>query len=292
MINDSIYSYLNVSQFLSDQFEALKRENPRLTSKMWASQIGFKSSQALVDILKGKAAVKMSMVSLFEKALNLDKAQLNYFRSLVLYSNLKSKEEKDVLESLLSQYKPVSNEPVIRINDGSIYSSWLDGAILEMGRLKNFKMSETQISKCLRKKVHDEVLKDRIQKLAQAGLLKSEDDGSFKITRAKVTTSSDMPIESIEKYYSEVTELAREAVRLPVHDREFQCFSMALNPANLPIIKTMVRDFRSRLAKIGGCENSSTVYQVNLQCFPLMIEEDFDDENVSSTMVNSDCGAV
>ncbi len=270
----SIYTYLNLSQFLSDRFDAEKQKDSLLTVKAWAARVGFDSPDAFINILKGKSSLKMKLAVVFEKGLNLDASEFNYFKALILYSNLKLDEEKKVLEVLLTQYRPKSSEEaVVRVNDGTIFSSWLDGAILEMGKLQNVQTSEIEIESRLRKKVTKELLNERIVKLCEAGLLKRSQDGSLKTIHDSVSTTTDYPIPSVQKYYSEVSQLAMEAATLPAKEREFQCFSMAMNKEDLTFIKTMIRDFRTRVENSVSGNDLQDVYQINLQCFPVTHEE-------------------
>lgn len=270
----SIYTYLKLSQFLSDRFRTEKQNDPSLTIKTWATKIGFSSSHVLINILKGKTLIKMKLAEIFERGLGLDASEFNYFKALILYANLKIDEEKRVFEVLLTQYRPQSSESaVVRVDDGSIYSSWLDGTILEMSKLNHFQMSEAEIEKRLRKKVTKEMLNGRIEKLTQLGLLSASLDGSLKALHDSVSTSTDHPIASIQSYYSEVSQLAIEASALPVDEREFQCFSLAMNKEDLTFVKTMIRDLRSRVENSIGGQKLQNVYQINLQCFPVTHDE-------------------
>ncbi len=267
----SIYNFSSLPLFLSHCFKTEKQKTPSLTVKDWADQIGFDSPDVLVSILKGKSPVKMKLADLLRQGLNLDASEFNYLKALILNSYFKSEEEKAAFEVLLSQYRPQSSlATVIRVDDGSVFSSWLDSAIVEMTKLQDFRLSEDQIEKRLRKKVSKEVLNERIQKLKEVGLLEETGDGNLKAIQAAISTTTDYPIASVQKYYTEVSQLAAEASVLPTGEREFQCFSMAMNSKELLLVKTMLRDVRARLENSAGSSpDSQQVYQINLQCFPV-----------------------
>jgi uncharacterized protein (TIGR02147 family) len=102
------------------------------------------------------------------------------------------------------------------------------------------------------------------------GLLYRSNGATFE---KNMQSLNDIAIPNVHQYYHDVFSLALEAIASPVDQREFQCFNLILNSHQLIKYKQMVREFRKKLLEEFKSEaETNTLYQVNLQLFPVTSE--------------------
>ncbi len=258
-----IYRYDSAINFLQDYYNS-RKESEDLTLRDWAAEMNLESPVLLVDILKKKRPLKLKYISFLKMGLKLDENQALYFQTLIQMSK-SSEDEKEYFMNLLNSMKPYA--PVNP--EGDVFSHWINGAILALGKAKNFSLNARNIQNSLGPHVNLTDINNSLTLLFEKGLLKKEANGSFtRMNPEFVSTNNDTSIDSTKQYYRQVIKKAQDAVESPVNEREFQCFSICTNQNNVQKMKDILRDSRRELAALYD-ENGDSLFQFNLMGFSM-----------------------
>ncbi|MBT4790220.1 MAG: TIGR02147 family protein [Halobacteriovoraceae bacterium] len=136
---DSIYDYLDATDFLNDKFKELQKERPSFSLRAWAKHLDMKSHGPLHAILKKQRMIPKKLVPKLIKTLKIDKNEVKYLEALVDFQRAKSIEEKEFYKEQLAKLSPT---PLREINDLEAYKYITDPihiTLAEMTQLKNFK---------------------------------------------------------------------------------------------------------------------------------------------------------
>ena len=252
-----------------DYLTLRQKEDQKFSARKWSREMNLKGHSLLVMLLQGKRSLRTRHVDFLKTSLQLNKKEELFLKTLIQYENATDMKDKAHLAELLEEFHPEKNFESTLIDQFKIVSDWYYMAILAMTELKNFSGSEKEIFERFGGKLSSNEIRLALLRLKALGLLKSSPDGQLKATYKRITTANDLLNEGARIYHAQVMELAISAQeKLPLENREFQSFSMAVSEDKIPLIKEMIRNFRTKLSKaVSG--NGDHVYQVNIHFFQL-----------------------
>lgn len=113
---------------------------------------------------------------------------------------------------------------------------------------------------------------DRLETLA----LIKKNSGRYVRAVESLDTGSDIPSEAIRKHNREKMELAIAALEsVAIQLRDISSLTLTFDPKKLSEIKKEIVKFKNRITKLSNSSsnNSSEVYALNVQFFPLSKQE-------------------
>ena len=110
-------------------------------------------------------------------------------------------------------------------------------------------------------------------RLERLGLIVKE-KGRWRRKAQGLRTSTDIPSAALKRSHKETLAQAVSALdNVPVELRDITSITMAIDPARLPLAKSIIREFRFKLAKVLESGDQSEVYHLNVQLFPITNKE-------------------
>lgn len=259
-----IYGYSSALTYLQDFYKHLKLTSPA-SIRSWAMSMGLSSPALLLDILKKKRPIKMKYVKHLAKGMQLKEKEAAYFGTLVLLE-YSSGEDKDHYESVLRSLRP-RQEPLDPTAD--VFSHWLNLAVYLLGQIEGYVLTPEAIQRSLNLAVSKEDIIKALNCLEGHQLVKLDESGHYKSCGSEfLTTPNDVSRESSRRYYAQVQTNAQNAIELPLDDREFQCFAIAMKEESIPKIKEIIRKAREDVASFSDFQGSH-IYQFNFNAFPI-----------------------
>lgn len=265
----NIFSFNDPVDYLESVYANLKQSNPTLSVRKWSEKMALESQEIMFEILKRKKKIPLGLIPALNKFLELNHAEAKYFETLVLLSRATSNSEIKLFSTLLAEQKAAAGEGVAIVNDDNIFSHWIHMVILSMSKLAGFNCNPETIAEIVKEEVSLELVEEAVERLLRLGLIKYNAQGSLEKIYTHTTTKNDVSKQEVHKYYEQINELSRKAIPLPVEEREFQCFSMAIKSEDIPEFKEAIRQFRYKVSSITPEGAGDQVYQFNIQFFPL-----------------------
>ncbi len=266
----SIYNYQDPALFVTDCYRFIQSQHPeeKYTLRKWAHSMGLEAPQVLVDIIKGKRKIQLKHLDWICRGITLNDSEQFYLRLLIQRENTATKEERLPFDMLLAQLAPSREMKKIYLDDGEIFTDWLNIAIFSFCRIRGTSIDRQAIIDTFEAKAERSAIEAAIERLLSEGLIFKNEAGYLKNIDAEISTTADVPIQRVHQYYQEVFDLAKQAIELSPGEREFQCFAVAIDSEKMPILKRLLRTFRKQVLELSD-GNADRVFQVNLQAFPL-----------------------
>src|SRR5262249_25664681 len=116
--------------------------------------------------------------------------------------------------------------------------------------------------------VDSETLKNGLKLLEEQGLIHRNENEKPAPVYQRVSSQNGKKNLGARRYFRQVFDMAKDAIEMPLEEREFQSFSFAIDEQKLSIARELVRDLRNRLSALEDT-SANRVYHANLQLFPM-----------------------
>lgn len=185
-------------------------------------------------------------------------------------------EEQRALEGCLAMTHPAPKTLAFKElteSDFEPVSHWYYFAILGLAAVKPNKASGKWIARRLN--IPEAVASKALALLLRAGYLKRRPGGGFDLNTRPVMTRKDVPSEKVREFHGQILDLARRSLdRDGVESRYFGFRGIAMDPARLPKVKDLARQFQDAVTAAAHAghaadEGGKIVYSLSVQFFPM-----------------------
>jgi len=272
-----IVEYKDYRQYMREFYEERKRSS-YFTWREFASLSGFVSPTYLKLVCDGKTRLSKPGVAKVARAMGLEGFDYTYFALLVKFGNAKNEVEK---ESALQELEREARMNKIRIVDADAiryYESPMYPIVRELAPLMPAATFGEMASKIKTAATAVDV-REVLQFLVRADLLRRREDGSYEQTQKAVKGSKEAIPFAIRGMNRKMAELAVDSIAGDSADkRHFSSVTMGIDGPTYERISREVDDFRKRIVSMANeCQKIDQVYQLNLQVFPLTEKVDVSD---------------
>jgi uncharacterized protein (TIGR02147 family) len=264
-------------EILKQRLEERCRANARYSLRAFARDLKIAPSR-LSEILRGKQGLSKAFSEQIAQRIGLSDAEQKLFTSMVVLADARSKKERDVARSLLTELEESKQKlNVLREDTFRVIEDWYHYTILELTTTTGFKSSPLWISKRLGISVYE--TENAIDRLKRVGLLQ-EVDGKFVLTHQSSVTTDDIPSESIRTFNKQMLVKASEAItNQSIDEREIGTLTIAIDEKDIPEFKEMIRKFKAKVDQTAGAKAEAKgsklkhVYCLAIQFFRLTTKD-------------------
>lgn len=264
-----IYLYTDYRAYLSAWFEESKRMHPYMSYRYLGSKIPADPGY-LVRILGGQRHISEAMIPGFIKALRLTDREAQYFQALVPFTKARGERSvREALQKLLAlrdfRVKTLESEQY------KFYQSWRHTAVRLVLALGSFDGRFDSLARRLSPEITPEQAKESVQLLQELGMVREEPDGTWSLTEDFISTGDAWKGAAVKEFQRQTLQLALESLdRHSKEERAVSTLSLTIPRSELPILKDIAKQFRAQVMRWAGAQpNPDSVYQLNMQIFPL-----------------------
>ncbi|WP_374076203.1 TIGR02147 family protein [Bdellovibrio bacteriovorus] len=240
------------SEFLLNEFQRRRSQNPALTNAQFARILGIPSSR-LSDYINGRRIMTMSIGRQVIKGLGMADNDYDHLKSLIEF-------DKRKLKTLLPEVQ-------LKEDEFAVICDWYHFAILALVPVKSFQPSAAWIGDRLNIPV--EVAQAAIERLCRLGLLNVE-GGKFIVTQKQLETTHNIPSESLRRSHKQsLVQVLDNMDRVPLDLRDVTSITFPMNRKKIPEAKRLIRNFRRKMATLMTQGPKTDVYNLNVQLFPV-----------------------
>ena len=268
----SIFEYESPSLFLRDAWNKKRAYNKNFTLRAWAKQLGISSHGTFYQMVQGKRPLPKKYVKAISKSLDMKPKESMYLETLIDFSKAQTMEHKTYYKERLQELAPGEKLSFYEIETFHFLKNPINGAIIELTCLKDFKFEALWIKERLTIDAHINEIKKSMKLLLDLGLLSEEKDGSIKRSNAHLYTKQDIKNEALQEYHKNVLEIGSQQIsKQDVEQREYNASAMGIKTADLPKIKEEIRDFLNQfIDKYEAAPGQADeIYQLGIQFFGL-----------------------
>jgi uncharacterized protein (TIGR02147 family) len=264
-----IFHYSDYRKFLHDWFEEKKRDNPAVSFRMIARQVGYKSPSYLPMLLSGKISMSLDMCIKFCAYMKLPKKKCDYFQNMVLFGNAASHEEQRLYFDRMRSFK----EAAVHIVDSThyrFYEKWYNSAIRALLEFFPLRDEYEAIGKLLIPAITAREAEAAFELLKELKMIECDKDGFYRPAEAVISTGYDASGMAINTFLFNTLRLSESALgRFALDERNFSCLTLGISEDGFKEIRHELREFRHKVLKIAEDDKADRIYQFSFQLFPL-----------------------
>jgi uncharacterized protein (TIGR02147 family) len=265
-----IYNYLCHRDFLRDLFIEQKQLSRPLTHRLILKKMGISSTGFLSNVIVGKKNLSREQSTKLGRILGLAPRERHYFRLTVMYTQVKSLEEK---KKFLDRMMQMRNSKLCRLSEGQLdlFSKWYYVYIRDMLFFVDFKDDYEALAHLLDPAIKVAEAQEAIEALSGMGLIAKDERGFFRPVEKIITTGDEAHSVQLANFQLTTMDLAKRALEMvPANRRDISFVSLTLSPETFAAVKSEIQSFRKKLLLIAKEEvHPLHVYQCNIQFFPV-----------------------
>lgn len=219
-----VKNYLDVRLYLQDTYQFQKNINPLFSYNIWATQMGLHSKSYLRFAVLGQRGISLELTQKLAEFLKLSAADQEYFSLLVLFTQSKLPEQKQIFGRRLTQILRQELSTTEISLSSQILKNPLALALRNLLSYTDLPQSLLQLSQLL--EVSEIELVALLQLLEEERLIEKT-DVFWKATHNHIKISDKTNRETIE-YHQKILQKAIIAADLPTTERYFRSLGITL----------------------------------------------------------------
>ncbi|MBN1576328.1 MAG: TIGR02147 family protein [Chitinispirillaceae bacterium] len=264
-----IYHYSDYRKFLHDRLEEKKRENPAISFRMLARQVGYKAPSYLPMLLSGRINMSLDMCLKFCSYMKLTKKRCDYFQNMVLFGNASSHKEQKLYFDKMRSFK----EAAVHLIDSAqyrFYEKWYNPAIRALLEFFPLRDEYEVIGKLLIPAITGREVQESFELLKELKMIEKDKDGFYRPADAVISTGYEASGIAINTFLYNTLRLSESALgRFPRDERNFSCLTLGISKNGFNEIRQELREFRRKVLKIAEDDKADRIYQFGFQLFPV-----------------------
>jgi uncharacterized protein (TIGR02147 family) len=243
---------------IKDDLTTKQRENPHYSLRAYARDIGVHPA-TLSQILKGKRPLPFKDTPSVVRKLRLDDKERTRFMESVLRTKTNIDDIK--IQALDDRY-------IVDASHFCIIAEWEHYVVLDLFDVASFEATSAEIAARLAISQHRADIV--INNLLTAGLVVRKLDGTLKKVHDDVKTTEDITSQALRESHLETLKMGMEKLDdIDVELRDFSSASFAIDTEKIPEAKTIIREFRMKMAALMKGGEKTDVYQLAIQFYPM-----------------------
>jgi uncharacterized protein (TIGR02147 family) len=265
----SIFSFTDYQKYLSEYFRH-RKEKDRYFSYRFMSQRTGVDPGLLNKIIHGRMHLSVNKIAEVAGFCGLSDRQTEYFELMIKYGRATNPREIRRYFEKLSQFKRSAFYKLSR-NQYLYYKNWYNSAIWSIMAIMDFSDNFQELAQMVNPPVTIHQARAAVRLLEDLGMIARNESGVYKVTQKRITTGEKWKSSVIEAYQLQTIRLAAQSIRrFSKEHRDISSVTISIAHEDLDEIRQRTREFRASLMEMKtGNTHTDSVYQVNVQIFPL-----------------------
>jgi uncharacterized protein (TIGR02147 family) len=277
----SVYDFLDHRAYLSAYYTEAKRTRPSFSFRLFSKLAGLRSPNFLKLVIDGERNLGADSVGRFAEALGLEGADAEFFADLVAFGQAQTLAEKNRAFERIAASRRFR---AARRIDGELFaylSHWYNPVIRELAARDDFQEEPRWIAAQLRPRVSATEAAEAMKLLLSLGLL-VRDQKTGRVVRGEPTLTTEHEVRSLgaAAFHRQMLEQAAQSIdTVPRELRDLAALTVCVSGETATLVKQRIHQFREALTELCDADTKgSTVYQLNVQWFPLSLAKEDDSQ--------------
>jgi len=271
-----IFSYTDYKTFLKDYYIFRKNKNQHFSSRSFAQQTGVAPS-VMKDVTSGRRNLTIPVMQRYAEAMKLTTREIRYFEILVRFVNSKNNTDKNDAFVEMIRMRGKAGIRFLGEEHYEFFSKWYHSAIRELVTLPDFREDPAWIAQKLFPPITPAQARKSLELLVSIGILTRDKNGVLIQKDALISSEYEMASAALRTFQTQMIELAGNAVeQVPRQQREISSLTLGVSEKFFLRIKERIRIFKEEILgmAVEDKSDSETVYQLNFQFFPLVVNKE------------------
>jgi len=265
------------ADYLKAVYMDVKKKIDGFSYRLFADALGYGQTNYLHLICTGKRKITLKAAAELVAQLSLKGNQRKYFELMVARDCSHSTHDREMIFEKLIEFKHKSLPQNLERDMMEYLSEWYFPVVRELATLPDFQADPDWIASRLYPKITRDQAEASLLLLRRIGfLVDDQESGKCTPRNVHITTGSLVQSLSATRYHQLMMELARNALmEVEPKKRDFQALTFAVSNELLEDIKSETEQFwKMILAKSESCSEATTIYQLNIQLFPVTTKDE------------------
>jgi uncharacterized protein (TIGR02147 family) len=271
-----VFSYIDYRLYLADYYQEQKKATRFFSYRYFAQKAGINSPNFLKQVIESKRNLTNQTIPKFIVALKLSEKESRYFKHLVSFNQAMTAGDKQEHYAVMLSMMHTVKEQRLAADQHEYYNNWYVSVIRELVCLRDFKDNYKQIASAVTPAIGAREARFAVKLLRRLGMIKKRPDGTYYQTSAAIISNSEVGRMAVRSFNREMLRKAEKSLdEIPPKERQIFGVTIGLSKACYDVLAAEMIAFRDRVVAITNSDrNSSRVYQMHLQLFPLSRETD------------------
>jgi uncharacterized protein (TIGR02147 family) len=272
----SVYDFLDYRAYLRAYYEAAKQRRRSFSFRFFSKLAGLRSPNFLKLVIDGQRNLGAESIERFAHALGLSAADAEFFGDLVALGQAPTLAEKNrAFENIAASRRFRAARRI----SGELFaylSHWYNPVIRELAARSDFEEEPRWIAAQLRPSISASEAAEAMRLLLSLELLvRNPDTGRVERGDPTLTTEHEVSALGAAAFHRQMLERAAQAIEtVPRELRTLSALTVCISPETALEVKQRIHQFRESLTELCDADQSgTTVYQLNVQWFPLSSEK-------------------
>lgn len=246
-----IFRYENYRDYLGDYYLEQKKKYPdKFSHRYFAKQAGFKTSNFLQLLIKGKRNLGLDSLKKIADFLNLRGRRLDYFETLVQFNQSENNIEKSRYFEKLVSFREYQDVRLVTESETVYFSKWFYPVVREMLKLRDFNGDPAWVSRHIHPRISEEEAKEALTILQTLQLIEKTSDNQWIQKDAQLTTTKQRVRHEVISFHKKMIQFGYESLNRPGTERDVSGITMSLSPAKFELIRQRIEEFRDDVQQI------------------------------------------
>lgn len=267
----SVFEYSDYRLYLKDVYAAMKARSPRYSFRYFAGRAGFTSPNFLKLVMEGQRNLSDDSIPRLAHAFKLSRQEAEFFGHMVHFNQAKTPIlRSESAEKMLRAREFLKMYPLQQA-EFAYYANWYYIPVRELVGMPGFQEDSEWIAKRLRPRIAPAQVERALKDLELLGLLVRDEKGGLKQAHRTVITANEVSSAAVARYHRDMIHLAAASIEaIPKVKREISAACVPISNETAGKIKTMIQEFRQKILAVANEDSDgATIYQINMQLFPL-----------------------
>jgi uncharacterized protein (TIGR02147 family) len=246
-------------EFLHYDYSLKRKKNSRFSMRSYALHLGL-SNGRLTEMMNGKAPITEKRALAIVAKLFLSDLQKKLFLRIVENENQSRSDGRRKLNP--------SSSKRLHLDEFALISDWEYFALMALIETSTFRSDVTWISRKLN--IGTARCEEVLGKLQRLGYVQVQTNGSMKNNYHALSTLTDIPSTVLRKANKDcILQSLEKMDDVDVDMREISSLTLPTDVSKMKAAKTLIRKFKDDMTKLCETENSTEIYNLNIQFVPV-----------------------
>lgn len=272
----SIFSYIDYRKYIAEYFVVMKKTQESFSYRYFSLKAGIASPSFVKMVIDGKRNIGNKFIENFAKGLKLNKKESEFFRHLVLFDQATTVADKHEQYRKIRALKESLQIKNISYEQSDYFATWYNPVVRELITIYDFQDDFEKIARSICPPIKTNQARGSVNLLLRLKLVEKQADGTYIQKDLSVINNEKEDLMAIRHFNREMHQLSFRAMdEFPINKRNVSGMTVGISSAMYDVICEEISSFKERIADLVSMDHdSNSVYQMNIQLFPLSCEND------------------
>jgi len=267
---NSLFEATDYRAWIKHRTEEIKAEKPHFSYRFIGTRLGVNAGY-LTRVLNGQAHFAPKLIPVVAQIYGLNEKEERYLDALVRFNRSRSENDSNKWFLQMQALRGLGHK-LVADEQFEFYARWRHTAMRVLLSLLDFEGTDfRKLGSRFVSAMNASDARESVQLLETLGLIEKDSAGIFRASDAHISTGEKWQNKAITECQKEMIRLSASMLDdLPRSARDISSITFPFARQHMDLLRERIQEFRQEiLSMTKDMDDQDTVYQLNLQLFPL-----------------------